>query len=189
MTRILLKYCLAVKELALSYCNKETFLLTIYPSYGDLSSIRACNPVVPEPLSLNPTQGLGFRGLGFSLNPTPETQHVRPGFTWIFPGAVPPGWRLEGLLVCITWPRASTGMWGFPKIRGTFLGVLRTRIIVFWDIGFPLFWETTILGCRVKGFEGLGITVPSFGLRGAARSLLQSPWTYSKTIAFDKSSG
>ena len=42
-------------------------------------------------------------------------------------------------------------IWGFPKIRGTLLGVPIIRIIVFWGlhwgpiIGVPLFWETTIL--------------------------------------------
>ena len=35
--------------------------------------------------------------------------------------------------------------WGFPKIRGTFLGVPVLRIIVFWGlyIGVHLFWEIT----------------------------------------------
>ena len=39
----------------------------------------------------------------------------------------------------------SYRIWGFPKIRGTFLGVAIIRIIVFWDyIGVSLFRETTI---------------------------------------------
>ena len=33
-------------------------------------------------------------------------------------------------------------MWGFPKIRGTFLGVPIIRIIVFWG----LYWGSLILG-------------------------------------------
>ena len=33
-------------------------------------------------------------------------------------------------------------IWGFPKIRGTFLGVPITRTIVFWG----LYWGTLILG-------------------------------------------
>ena len=36
-------------------------------------------------------------------------------------------------------------IWGFPKIRGTFLGVPIIRTIVFGGvyIGVPLFWEST----------------------------------------------
>ena len=33
-------------------------------------------------------------------------------------------------------------IWGFPKIRGTFLGVPIIRTIVFWS----LYWGTLILG-------------------------------------------
>ena len=33
-------------------------------------------------------------------------------------------------------------MWGFPKIRGTFLGVPILRIIVFWG----LYWDPLISG-------------------------------------------
>ena len=33
-------------------------------------------------------------------------------------------------------------IWGFPKIRGTFLGVPIIRIIVFWG----LYWGLPILG-------------------------------------------
>ena len=33
-------------------------------------------------------------------------------------------------------------MWGFPKIRGTILGVPTIRTIVFWG----LYWGPTILG-------------------------------------------
>ena len=41
-------------------------------------------------------------------------------------------------------------MWGFPKIRGTLLGVPKIRIIVFWGyIGVPLFWETIMFCCNV----------------------------------------
>ena len=37
-------------------------------------------------------------------------------------------------------------MWGFPKIRGTILGVPIIRTIIFWGLimGVPLFWETTM---------------------------------------------
>ena len=37
-------------------------------------------------------------------------------------------------------------IWGSPKIRDTILGVLITRIIVFWGPywGPLIFWETTI---------------------------------------------
>ena len=49
-------------------------------------------------------------------------------------------------------PRSEGGhgrwgcIWGFPKIRGTFLGVPVLRIIKFWGlyIGVLLFWEITI---------------------------------------------
>ena len=38
------------------------------------------------------------------------------------------------------------GIWGFPKSRGTILGVPIIRIIVFWGLYWvPLFWEPTIL--------------------------------------------
>ena len=47
-----------------------------------------------------------------------------------------------------SWPliRNLCGIWGFPKIRGTILGVPIIRTIVFWGstLGSPLFWETTI---------------------------------------------
>ena len=33
-------------------------------------------------------------------------------------------------------------IWGFPKIRGTFLGVPRIRTIVYWG----LYWGPLILG-------------------------------------------
>ena len=36
----------------------------------------------------------------------------------------------------------STDTWGFPKIRGTFLGVPIIRIIIFWG----LYWGPHILG-------------------------------------------
>ena len=36
-------------------------------------------------------------------------------------------------------------MWGFPKIRGTLLGVPIIRTIAHWDLYWvPLFWETTM---------------------------------------------
>ena len=39
----------------------------------------------------------------------------------------------------------SICIWGFPKIRGTFLGAPIIRIIVYWVyIGVPLFTESTI---------------------------------------------
>ena len=33
-------------------------------------------------------------------------------------------------------------MWGFPKIRGTLLGIPIVRTIVFWG----LYWDSPILG-------------------------------------------
>ena len=39
--------------------------------------------------------------------------------------------------------------WGFPKIRGTFLGVLIIRIIVYWG----LYWGPLILGNYHLGFR------------------------------------
>ena len=34
--------------------------------------------------------------------------------------------------------------WGFPKIRGTFLGVPIIRTIIYWGLYWgTLFWETT----------------------------------------------
>ena len=36
-------------------------------------------------------------------------------------------------------------LWGFPKLRGTFVRVLIIRTIVFWGpYWVPSFWETTI---------------------------------------------
>ena len=43
-------------------------------------------------------------------------------------------------------------MWGFPKIRGTVLGVPIIRIIVFWS----RYWGSLILGNYHVGFRGLG---------------------------------
>ena len=41
--------------------------------------------------------------------------------------------------------KVSSSHMGFPKIRGTILGVPIIRIIEYWDyIGVPLFRETTI---------------------------------------------
>ena len=40
-------------------------------------------------------------------------------------------------------------IWGFPKIRGTFLGVPIIRIIVFWG----LYWGPLILGNYHLGFH------------------------------------
>ena len=63
-------------------------------------------------------------------------------------------------------PRTALGLgifgiriWGFPKIRGTFLGVLIIRTIVYWG----LYRGPLILGNYHVGFrvEGLG-----FGLWG-----------------------
>ena len=37
--------------------------------------------------------------------------------------------------------------WGFPKIRGTILGVPRIRIRIYWG----LYWGTPILGnCQIE---------------------------------------
>ena len=52
-------------------------------------------------------------------------------------------------------------MWGFPKIRGTLLGVPIIRTIVFWG----LHWGPHILGnyhlldLGFQGFEGLGLSI------------------------------
>ena len=36
-------------------------------------------------------------------------------------------------------------IWGFPSIRGSFLGVPKIRTIVFGGLYWvPLYWETTI---------------------------------------------
>ena len=46
-------------------------------------------------------------------------------------------------------------IWGFPKIRGTFLGVPIVRTIVFGGLYWvPLFWETTIWGSSMQGTSG-----------------------------------
>ena len=43
----------------------------------------------------------------------------------------------------LAWPlRYNSTIWGFPKIRGTILGVPIIRIIVFWG----LYWGAPILG-------------------------------------------
>ena len=63
---------------------------------------------------------------------------------------------------------SKRGLYGFPKIRGTILGVSRIRTIVYWGLywGPPLFWETTIwvsmLVCGVYYF-GVYIGPPTFG--------------------------
>ena len=39
----------------------------------------------------------------------------------------------------------SSSIWGFPKIRGTFLGIPIIRTIVYWGRNWgSLIWETTI---------------------------------------------
>ena len=44
------------------------------------------------------------------------------------------GFRVQGL-----------GIWGFPKIRGTILGVPIIRIIVYWGLYWGhLFWQIAI---------------------------------------------
>ena len=44
------------------------------------------------------------------------------------------------------------GIWGFPKIRGTFFGVPIIRIIVFWG----LYWGSPILGNYHLRFRDYG---------------------------------
>ena len=52
-------------------------------------------------------------------------------------------------------------IWGFTKIRDTFLGVPIIRTIVYWGLlGFPLFWETTI-----SSHEDLILIMPAGGGR------------------------
>ena len=48
-----------------------------------------------------------------------------------------------------TWSIGIVGsIWGFPKIRGTILGVPIIRTIVFGGLYWvPLFWESTIFVC------------------------------------------
>ena len=57
--------------------------------------------------------------------------------------------------------------WGFPKIRGTFLGVPMIRIIVYWGLQWgPLFWESTermITGGRVLPLAVTFMTASSCG--------------------------
>ena len=42
----------------------------------------------------------------------------------------------------VQWIKKTWFKWGFPKIRGTFLGVPIIRTIVYWD----LYWGPLILG-------------------------------------------
>ena len=42
----------------------------------------------------------------------------------------------------------GSGVWGFPKIRGTFLGVCIIRIIAFWG----LYWGPLLLGNYHLGY-------------------------------------
>ena len=43
----------------------------------------------------------------------------------------------------------AVDVWGFPKIRGTILGVSIMRIIVFGGLYWiPVFWETTRYSCN-----------------------------------------
>ena len=46
--------------------------------------------------------------------------------------------------------RALYPKWGFPKIRGTFLGVPIIRTVVFW----VLYWAPLVLGNYQTGFQG-----------------------------------
>ena len=48
------------------------------------------------------------------------------------------------------------GIWGFPKIRGTFLGVPTIRTIVFWG----LYWGPLILGKYHIGVLGFSVGGP-----------------------------
>ena len=56
------------------------------------------------------------------------------------------------------------GIWGFPKIRGTFLGVPIIRTVVFGGLYWgPLFWESTISGAHEQDPTLPSLTLPSSG--------------------------
>ena len=52
--------------------------------------------------------------------------------------------KMKCSVFCLACPGGSSNLaiWGFPKIRGTFLGVPIIRTIVYWG----LYWGTLILG-------------------------------------------
>ena len=60
-------------------------------------------------------------------------------------------------------------IWGFPKIRGTLLGVPIIRVIVYWGLYWgPLFRETTILETPEVG--SLTLVGPKFGGCGCQKT-------------------
>ena len=69
-------------------------------------------------------------------------------------------------------------IWGFPKIRGTILGVPIMRIIVFWG----LYWGPLILGNYHIGLESkltsrvLGMHRSLWGFSNACRWLTEGSW-------------
>ena len=74
------------------------------------------------------------------LGPPPDKQLLQVGFMLALGGRV--GSEELGLGVLApaglvdVWEGARGPKWGFPKIRGPYLGALIFRIIVYWD----LFW-------------------------------------------------
>ena len=71
--------------------------------------------------------------------------------------------RRDGAKWCRTglsgWSKVCRNRWGFPKIRGTILGVPILRIIVFGG----LYWGPLILGnYQIQLLKGWGGVVVSF---------------------------
>ena len=66
---------------------------------------------------------------------------------------------------------SSPFIWGFPKIRGTFLGVPIIRTIVYWG----LYWGTLILGNYHMSFIILYVLEGCVGCMLSARRNFFSP--------------
>ena len=79
---------------------------------------------------------------------------------------------LQGVSLASPVPGPALAMWGFPKIRGTFLGVPMIRILVFWGLR----WGPLVLGnYHVDTFQGVlqGIrsNLPGLGITRVFRGI------------------
>ena len=74
--------------------------------------------------------GLGFGGLGLSRNP----RSPKHGLVRDFQGKVIRISGLEAPAMCNKAASRDLPEMGFPKIRGTLLGVSIIRIVIFWGL-------------------------------------------------------
>ena len=92
---------------------------------------QCCRPWAPDP-----------PGLGTTFDLKPEEAASSSSIAVILGDAGKINSMLKG-----SFCRGSTWLyiWGFPKIRGTILGIPIIRTIIVWGPEWgPLFWETTI---------------------------------------------